>query len=224
MSDKGKATINGIYFFKANLEELYELRPRMQSIDEKIIRQTNAINTSIVLNCFALFEACLESYLLDKINMKKLDGIHKNIVFRYIKDIIKISSISNYNKEFKFITGTDIKDELDETAFESYKVIVMFYPLRHYLVHGSVTIHDTVRKDNKGIYFELSSENANYKELLVFLSKKFNKKIADFKNKDPYTLVFQHETVDLLYEAICVFHKKITEEIYYGGRYLTEIY
>lgn len=68
-----------------------------------------AINASLVIQGFSLFEASFERLLIDKLNTENLTGIQEKVMMKYIDDVIKLSNEERLASEFKFITGENLK-------------------------------------------------------------------------------------------------------------------
>ena len=218
---KPKLLENNIHFFVNNLISLLKLRPQISfelnehEIDKnveitasdnsydidsfyQIQNEIKALNSAIILNCFSLFEATFEWKLLtvSELNTKGLTGIQERVMQKYINDVIKISSIDNYIKEFKFITGKSIKEYLSENDYKNFLLVKDFYVVRHLLTHGSVSKNVMEPKDYGGT-IELDTEDKEYQIFLSSLKKRLKINVSNAKLRLEHLLLINGVT-DLL--------------------------
>lgn len=171
--ETSKVLYDSINFFQKNIDALYALRPKCRvhftyngrvafnfTIDNITIDEFEgmrnilpAINASLVIQGFSLFEASFERLLIDKLNTENLTGIQEKVMMKYIDDVIKLSSEERLASEFKFITGENLKTFFLQDEYKMYELIKTCYTLRHLLVHGSATKRVMVPHDLGGQYY-----------------------------------------------------------------------
>lgn len=227
------AICNMIDFFITNLNVLHDLRPDVEIYYNEDGRQLyepeiklsgmpdfeaykdklQAINTSIILNCFALFEACFEAKILHQLNISSLNGIQKKVMLRYINQVIKISSIKNYSDEFKFVFGKSIKDYFTHEEYKSYQLIDDFYVVRNILIHGSAQINK-IQSEPYSFKIMLGDDKNNYSKLINKLIQEHNIRIS-FTHTTLSKLILVNEAVKLLVKATATISYKFTIDIPY---------
>lgn len=167
---------------------------------EEILDTLCALNSSIVLNSFALFEACFERQLLKGLNTENLSGIHEKVVDKYIEQIIELSSVERYEKEFAFIKDQKLSDFLDETGNQDYEIIRTFYVLRHFLIHGSASKQIIEIENGIGNYKNDPSDK-KYQKLITFIKSELNLTVSD-SSMNLRTILYLNEATDLLAKAV----------------------
>ncbi len=166
-----------------------------------------AYNSSIILNCYSLFESSFESILLKELNTKNLTGIQEKVMLKYIDNILKLSSETKYNEEHKFITGKALSDLFNETEKDFYKTIKIFYLLRHRLIHGSSTKSIFI-KGNNGGQIILDQTDKEYQDLVQYIKTKIELKIpSEFANIE--ILLLDNRVADLIAEATNIIADKL---------------
>lgn len=196
MADSNKLLHSNIGFFRNNLLAYYSLRPDLKvkfkkqknsgfsytyenfksgDIEEfeKIENSLIAINSAIILNCFAMFEASFEAHLLHELNTEGLSDIQEKVMQKYIENVIKLSSEAHLSKEFKFLSNKPISEFLSAKELELYQFIKSFYVVRHALIHGSTSKKVLVNK----MSIELDTDDIEYQKLVDILLDKFKLEI-----------------------------------------------
>lgn len=226
-TDELKLIQNNVNFFYVNVVTLLRLRPNINisfgkkhknaicyhfdnlnaadDINVFLSKQDDlrAFNSSIILNCFSLFEASFESLLLKELNTKKLSGIQERVMLSYIDGILKISSENNYSKEYKFITGKSIKGLFPEHEYILYKLILTFYTLRHKLIHGSAS-----KSVLRGGTIKLDKDDNEYQELAKLIIEKLKLDIyPDIYKLD--TMLLDNRVSNILVEAIFIISSRL---------------
>jgi hypothetical protein len=67
-----------------------------------------ALNTSILIQGYSLFEASFERFLLEFLSTNNLTGIQEKVMENYINEVLKLSSEKRLAEEFNFITGSSL--------------------------------------------------------------------------------------------------------------------
>ncbi len=222
---------NNIRFFQRNLAILIKLRPKIKVVFSPQQKNSvglhlegelchndgvtdyienhyrlHAFNTSIILNCFSLFEASFERLLLENLNTKNLSGIQEKVMLKYIENVLKLSSHSNYAKEYKFITGKNIKDLFTPEEKYFYQVIDKFYTLRHILIHGSSSKNIIVAQKHGGAV-ELDTDDLEYQELVEFIKEKFGIQVPSNRFSLDILLMLNEVTDLLAMATLNISHK-----------------
>jgi hypothetical protein len=190
-----KILLSNVHFYLSNIKALSRLRPNvepdfrppsdsgaiayawkgdLQSYKGDIAQLSEdlqALNSAIIMNSFALFEAAYEQLLLSYVNTDNLTGVQEKLVLRHIETVINLSSESRYVEEFRFLSVKSMKEFLTPKEYEAYQVVKTFYVLRHLLAHGSVTKHEmlpgtTSRKVN------LDLDDRPFQELVSLLRER----------------------------------------------------
>jgi len=224
-----KVVMNNVQFYLANVKILLKLRPdytinfkpsnkhvsytisglKDNSIEgfEVAMELLPALNSSIILNCFALFEASFESRLLHVLDTSNLSGIQEQVMNRYIDDVIRLSSEEKYAREFKFITGKPLNSFFSAKENEHYKIIKTFYLLRNLLIHGSVT-KGIMIPIGKGSKIEMDLDDTEYQKLIILVNEKLNIGVPPnlFEMK---LLLINNKVADILVEAVLIVSNKL---------------
>jgi len=167
-----------------------------------------ALNSSIIINCFSLFEASFEWKLLQELNTKGLTGIQEKVMLKYIDEVIKISGIGKYINEYKFLTGLDLKNVFDDDEKKCFLNFNAFYVIRHLLVHGSSTRHIMIPQDNGGL-IRLDDDDKDYQNLVNVLNEKLKLNIPNrFFNLN--LLLSINQIADLLIYSTVIITKKLS--------------
>ncbi len=223
--------MNNIQFYKKNINIFLKLRPdcsanfkwsdkhvsytfsglKSNSIDdiELAMDILPALNSSIILNCFSLFEASFESRLLHELDISNLNGIQEKVMTKYIDEIIKLSSEEKYAKEFKFITGNSLNDFFSTDENEKYKTIKAFYQLRNLLIHGSVTKR-VIIPFVEGGKIEMDLDDMEYQKLILLLKDKLEIGIPN-KLFILDLLLINNQVTNLLVEAVLTISNKFID-------------
>ncbi len=236
--ETGNALYYMINFFGKNIQVLNKYRPKVRIVYNKdgtssspegnvqggiegylkVLDELGAFNTSLVLNCFSLFEASFECRILHGLDIGNLEGIQKSVMLKYIRDVLKLSNINNYAKEFEYITGMSLKEFFTVEEYEYYQIIKSFYVLRHLLSHGSASMNVIIPEGNGG-KIEIDESDSEYQKLLKMLEEKIGIKIAN-KNMNVDKLLQINDVVSLLIYATYVVSSKFTKDIYYSMKAL----
>jgi flagellar motor switch/type III secretory pathway protein FliN len=236
--EKGNVLEYMIDFFSKNVIILLKARPKVRMIYSKdggsfspegevtggidnflqLIDELRAYNTSIALNCFSLLEASFECYLLHHLDVKNLEGIQKQIMLKHIRDVLKLSNIDNYSKEFEFITSKKLNSFFSTEENECFQLIRSFYVVRNILSHGSAMMAAYIPIE-KGGRIEIDETDKEYIDLLKKLESKLKMKIYN-KHMNVRDLMHINDVVDLLVESTFIASAKFTKEIDYGAKLL----
>jgi hypothetical protein len=222
---------NNIDFFYCNIRTLLNIRPDIiysnfkesgislsysssNSANRDPVELANdrqilmTLNSSIIINCFSLFEASFEWKLLHDLNTKGLTGIQEKVMLKYIDEVIKISSIDKYISEYKFLTGLDLKNVFDDDEKKCFSNFKAFYVIRHLLVHGSSTRHIMIPQDNGGL-IRIDDDDKDYQYLVNVLKENLNLNIPNrFFNLD--LLLSINQIADLLIYSTVIITKKLS--------------
>lgn len=233
--DKPKLLQNNIGFFYENIISLINMRPKVEffiikasdssiqlsikggsanqvSSDNlmQIQQQIKAINSSVILNCFSLFEASIEWRLLNDLTTEGLSGIQEKIMSKYIDNIIRISNIDNYKSEYKFITGKSIGDLFNEAEKKMFTNIEKFYVLRHLLIHGSAMKMVSIHLSNRE-FIRLDEDDREYQNLVSLLNLELKLNVS--KIHFPIdTLLILNQITDMLFFSTNQVVKKLLHE------------
>ena len=235
---------NNITFFYNNLTTLISLRPDIkytfkekgmvvsqksnfkmkEGINgfEELIKKEQlqrTLNSAIILNCFSLFESSFEWRLLHELNTKGLSGIQEKIMLKYIDGVIKISSIDNYLKEYRFITGKSLNESLNTDEHMLFNVIKKFYVMRNILIHGS-SIKEEFIKENQGGWIKLDKDNEDYHIFFEMIKEKINLGVS-YHNFSLDLVLLVNNITDLLLNATLNIANKLstgTNTIFIKGK------
>ena len=221
MSDSIQINIllNNTNLFISNIKVFKKLRPKITfTIDRKnnvvsnnaidvktILDELRALNSAIILNCFSLFESSYEWRLLHELTTRSLAGIQKRVMSRYIDDIIKISSVDNYSKEYKFITGKSIAEFFSKDEYKLFLLIKDLYLIRNLLVHGSSIKHIKMVGDT----LEFDDNDNSYKKIINQINKYIDPDISpNLSNLDSWLL--SGEFVNFFISSTLTVSKKLS--------------
>lgn len=124
----------GGYKFMGEISE----QDNFPELCDEYLKTVRAINTSIILNTTSFFEGFLENILLRKIgSIKGLQSPIKKIVSDYQNQIIRISSIDEFKKQFNKLFGDKLNNILKANQ-DDINFIEKFYLIRHLVSHGSM--------------------------------------------------------------------------------------
>lgn len=236
--EKGNVLEYMIDFFSKNIIILLKARPKVRMVYSKdggsftpegkvnggidefmhVLDELRAYNTSIVFSCFSLFEASFECYLLHHLDVKNLEGIQKKIMLKHIRDVLNLSNIENYSKEFEFITGKKMNKFLNEDEYENFQFIKNFYIVRNILSHGSAMMTAYIPMGNGGSIV-IDENDTNYVNLLKSIESKITMKIYN-KHMKIRDLMHINDVIDLLVESTYITSARFTKEIKYGVKIL----
>lgn len=175
-------TIMGEITAQDNFPELYEEH-------SKTVR---AINTSIILNTTSFFEGFLESILLRKIgSIKGLQNPIKKIVSDYQNQIIRISSIDEFKKQFNKLFGDKLNNILKSNK-DDVDFVEKFYLIRHLVSHGSM-IETHLSHPESGVTL-LTHTEPEYIHLMKFLEKRYG--LKEDINIEYMSLLLHSEIID----------------------------
>lgn len=233
--DKPKLLQNNSHFFYENIISLINMRPKVEFFIKKasnssiqfsvegssagqvnsdnlmqIQQQIRAINSSVILNCFSLFEASMEWRLLNDLTTEGLSGIQEKIMSKYIDNIIRISNINNYKSEYKFITGKSIDNLFNEAEKKMFTNIEKFYVLRHLLIHGSAMKMVSINVSN-GELIRLDEDDREYQSLVSLLNLELKLNLS--KTFFPIdTLLTLNQVTDMLFFSTIQVVQKLSYE------------
>jgi len=222
-----------IEIYLSNIEVLRNLRPKVDFNIEapletrKTVFNNNlenylscknkliALNSSLITNCFSLFESVLEWLLLENLSTKGLSSTQERVMNKYIDDIILISGIHKYKKEYTFITGKDIKERFSPDLKLTFEKIEMFYVVRHLLAHGSAMRNIYIPIDEFGGEIAVSKSDKKYQNFLNMIKNDLEINIPN-EHFTLKTILVSNQITDLLI-ACC---EKITNELRTGENFL----
>jgi len=190
-----KILLSNVHLYRSNIRSLSRLRPQVElefgpigtsgavsftykgdtsAYQEDIAELSydlQALNSAIVMNCFALFEASFEQLLLSYVSTDNLTGVQEKLVLRHIETVINLSSEARYAEEFHFLSEMKIKEFFTEEENDAYHIIKTFYVLRHLLAHGSVTKHEFLPGKREG-KINLNLDDQKFQELVALLKNR----------------------------------------------------
>ena len=158
---------------------------------EEYSKTVLAINTSIILNATSFFEGFLENILLRKIgSIKGLQSPIKKIVSDYQNLIIRISSISEFKKQFYTLFGDKLNNILASNK-DDLDFIEKFYLIRHLISHGSMIETDFSHQE---FGTKILHTEPEYLLLMKILAKRFGFK--DDINIEYMSLLLHSQIID----------------------------
>ena len=215
-------------YFKTNVRNLTKLRPDLYVTPEeksyKIKGEVSsnedfkeifndkfetvfAINTSLILNSTGYFEGFLESILLRKIgNVNDLTGPIFNIVNDYQNQIIRLSSLGDFNKNFQKLFGMKIIDAVSDK--EKFNFIEDFYFIRHLIAHASTIKSESFKE---GFGTRLIHTDKQYQQLMNKLKIRYSFKFDI--NIDFYMLIVCSNIIDDFCKSIFDVSEQIVENL-----------
>jgi len=232
LKDNSKILLDNRTIFEQNLCTLYNLRPketfefkgteRSTSYNlknnkkvnvEDIINKIQSLNAAIIVACYSYFESCFETLILDNLSLENLNKEQERIVTKYIDDVIKLSNIEKYEKEFQLVNGTSLKDLFTKNEMDNYEVIKELYTLRHLIIHGSTSKRVYIESENKTFgRFVLDENNNEIQRLITFIK---NQTKVDIHNNQ-YSLgliLLNSQLVDILFESTKIITSKFNSKI-----------
>jgi len=240
-TEKPKIFLETISFLRKNIDALISIRPKCKvnfsfngrvtysfTIDELnsaeefegVTTILPAINTSLVIQSYSLFEASFERFLLEELNTENLTGIQEKVMAKYIDDVVKLSSENSLAEAFAFITEKKLKDFFSKEEFELYQLIKDCYLLRHLLVHGSSTKRLIVPNDHGGTIL-LDPDDTKYVTLMQKLITKFQLPVPrEYLSIE--LLVLESNIVDYLINAVKIISEKFYNYKEFKPKYLKE--